>query len=130
VANNRFGKNFRLLSNADFQYLKKGSQVSRHGSIRAYYRTSRLDRSETRIGISIPKKAGKGIIRNRIKRLIREKFRLSIYRTLGLDIIFVVSSSVKLTKGDREQENDLIQSVLSILEHVSRSLNNNRKDNE
>jgi len=117
--NGLFGKNFRLLSAADFQYLKKNSHLIKDGSLRAYYYPSRLKGIETRIGLSIPKRIGKGFLRNRIKRLIREKFRLSTYKYLGLDILFVVSGYLKFEKGDREAENRLLESLEKLFQLVA-----------
>ncbi len=53
-----------------------------------YYKKNDLD--ENRVGISVSKKVGKAVVRNRVKRLIKETFRLradSIEK--GYDIVFV-----------------------------------------
>lgn len=46
-----------------------------------------------RLGITVNKKVGKSVIRNRTKRLVRESYRLyENYIPAGLDIVFVARS--------------------------------------
>ena len=85
----RFEKNFRLLSASDFSELKVDSLSFKKPSFIIYYKKNNFNQS--RIGLSVPKKIGKANVRNRLKRLIREYFRQSEYKFLGVDILFVVS---------------------------------------
>jgi len=89
VVDCRFEKIFRLLSTSDFSELKVDSLLYKKPSFIIYYKKNNYNRS--RIGLSVPKKIGKANIRNRLKRLIREYFRQSNYKYLGLDALFVVS---------------------------------------
>ena len=71
VFSKRKMKYLRLKKQADFQRLfKKGQRVS-SPTLTALYRPS----DSMRMGISVGKKHGKSVQRNRIKRLIRESFR-------------------------------------------------------
>ncbi|NEZ47856.1 ribonuclease P protein component [Clostridium niameyense] len=49
-----------------------------------------------RLGISVSKKVGKSVIRNRIKRLIKESYRLSVDDSTikqGYDLVFIARNS-------------------------------------
>ena len=54
------------------------------------------DREKNRIGISVSKKVGNSVVRHRIKRLIRENYRLreQMFNS-GLDIVVVARSAAK-----------------------------------
>lgn len=53
--------------------------------------------SSNRLGITVGKKIGKSVTRNRIKRLIRENYRLlEVYTADGYDYVFVSRSSEKM----------------------------------
>ncbi len=69
---NVFTKEFRILKRSQFQELRKGATVhSRH--FLANILENEL--STSRIGITVTKKVGDAVTRNRIKRLVREYFR-------------------------------------------------------
>ncbi len=85
--------------------------------LRAYYRVTSKKTLRTRVGFSISKKVGNAVVRNRIKRCLKEEFRLSPYREGGLDILFVVSPRIKslLFKRGEEGLNELRQNFNSLL---------------
>lgn len=59
----------------------------------------RVDRPETRIGISVSRKVGNSVVRHRVTRLLRECFRLHENRTeTGLDIVVVARITAKEEK--------------------------------
>ena len=66
-------KYLRLKKQADFQKLFQHGKRAFSASLTMVYRAS----DKTRMGISVGKKHGKSVQRNRIKRLIREAFRLA-----------------------------------------------------
>lgn len=94
MAPNSFEKHHRLLKACDFSYLKVNSQTLSRPWLRVFYSSSRLGSEKTRVGFSVSKKVGKANCRNRVKRILREKFRLSPYKVLGKDILFVVSPNL------------------------------------
>jgi len=64
-------KYFRLKKQSDFQKLfKKGKRAFSPSLTMVYQKSDKMT-----MGISIGKKHGKSVVRNRIKRLIREAFR-------------------------------------------------------
>jgi ribonuclease P protein component len=82
-----FPKSSRILRSADFRHVyDHGFRVS--GSLLAAFCLARPDGAGKtvlgpRLGLTVPKAVGNAVARNRIKRRIREAFRL---RRAGLDI--------------------------------------------
>ena len=66
-------KYLRIKKQADFQRLFQKGKRAHSSSMTVLYRPS----DKMRMGISIGKKHGKSVQRNRIKRLVREAFRLN-----------------------------------------------------
>lgn len=95
---------FTLLGMDDTISLKKNYQFSRVyrkgnaacGKYLILYCLRNRDR-DLRLGITTSRKVGKSVVRNRIRRLIRENYR-SIESKLikGFDVVFVVRSSDRL----------------------------------
>ena len=73
--NLRFPRTARILKSADFRAVyDKGTRVT--CPIFAAFCLERADTSGVRIGLTVPRAIGKAVVRNRIKRRIREAFRL------------------------------------------------------
>lgn len=106
MANSRFEKKFRLLSANDFSELKIDSLSFKKPSLIIYYKKNSFN--QTRIGLSIPKKIGKSHDRNRLKRIIREAFRQSPYKFLGVDILFVISWNRSISGESAEYKEDIL----------------------
>jgi len=96
VSNRTFLKNQRLLSAADFSFLKDGSEMTWAPYLRIFYKKSRVESTLTRIGFSVSKKVGNAVVRNRYKRVLREIFRHSDYQNLGIDALVVVSPKISI----------------------------------
>lgn len=86
-----FGKHYRLLNSTDFQYMREESKCFKTPFIRAFYKDSRVASSKTRVGFAISKKVGNAVRRNRIKRILKEIFRLSAVKEQGKDMVIVIS---------------------------------------
>ena len=69
-----FPKQYRLLRRLDFQLVYKQGQRRSASLCTVFYRPNGL--AATRLGITAPKRLGTAVLRNRIKRRIREIFRL------------------------------------------------------
>jgi ribonuclease P protein component len=72
---NRFTKADRLLKRSDFVALSSnGTKINNKHFVLIYSKTKN---QKSRLGITVTKKVGKSVIRNRIKRYCREFFRLN-----------------------------------------------------
>ena len=122
----QFTKKSRLTSLKAFQNLREDSCCLKTKFIRAYYKESLDDCCATRIGVSVSKKVGSANIRNRLKRLIRENFRLSGAREKGVDVLFVTSpflfkfgkTDVGNLKGRELVFKRCVSEILSKLERI------------
>ncbi|MBT3234748.1 MAG: ribonuclease P protein component [Bdellovibrionales bacterium] len=109
-----FGKEHRLLSKKDFSYLRDRSRRVSTSTLLIYYKKSRVGESATRLGISISKKVGSAVRRNRLKRLIREFFRTSNFGHMGKDILVVVSPRL-LKEEDYNKVGSYLNKMMSRL---------------
>jgi ribonuclease P protein component len=87
-----FPKSRRLLSNRGFkQVIESGSRAG-DGLLVVYACPNGLDYS--RIGISLGRSCGRAVVRSRLKRLIREAFRLNSDRIpTGFDYVVLAGSN-------------------------------------
>ncbi|MBK4765430.1 MAG: ribonuclease P protein component [Pantoea sp. Brub] len=103
-----FSKNLRLLHSSDFQFVFQNPKCVRSAQIIALGRFNRF--KYPRIGISIAKKRVKlAHERNRIRRLIKESFRLYQYKLPLMDFVIIVK------KGTINLNNDILLNVLEKL---------------
>ena len=96
-----FKKSQRLLKPRDFSYLHSKSKRSASKLFVAYYKITQIEGStNSRLGISVSKKVGNAVFRNRIKRLIREEFRKNNIRNASLDILAVAKKNADFKNFD------------------------------
>ncbi|MBS3809243.1 MAG: ribonuclease P protein component [Desulfobacterales bacterium] len=88
----------KLLKRPEFLNLsRQGNSVHNRYFVIAY-RLNRLDRS--RLGVTVTKKIGNAVVRNRIKRIVREYFRLNRHRLAGnLDINVIAKKGAAHLSG-------------------------------
>ncbi|MBC2582652.1 ribonuclease P protein component [Clostridium sp. DJ247] len=81
-------KDCKLRKNIEFRAVyKRGKSFSNQLLVLYIYKNKK---STNRVGISVSKKVGKSVIRNRVKRLIKESYRLNNYNLkTGYDLIFI-----------------------------------------
>lgn len=102
-----FPKDERLKKQEDFlRILREGRPYSLSKNFVVYIRKGAEKR---RIGISINKKVGKAVVRNRIKRLIREIYRLHRpYLREDIEMLIIVKPGENLKDIDFYKVKDML----------------------
>ena len=122
-----FAKSKRLVRNGQFKdILGRGLRVS--DKVLTLY-MAKNDCGHSRLGVSVGKFWGSAVVRNRIKRLLREAFRQSQDRIpAGFDYLLMISrSSGKLDKSSAKEAvrqltfEQVRASFLSLVKQASRS---------
>ena len=87
-------KAYRIKKNSDFQKIyKKGKSVANRQFV--VYTYKNRDLKHFRLGISVSKKLGNAVTRNRIKRAIRENFKVHKQNIIAKDIIVIARQPAK-----------------------------------
>lgn len=83
-----FPSTAHLRRGADFRRVYDRKCKAADGTLLVFI--DRSPQAETRIGLSVSRKHGGAVVRNRLKRLLREAFRLSCDRLpAGLDLVVI-----------------------------------------
>ena len=116
-----FSPQERMLKRSDFlECFAKGRKKSSANFI-IFYQVRRVD--YPRIGITVSKKVGNAVRRNRMKRLLREFFRLhKAFFLPGLDYSIVVKKRCSLNTL-----NDVVRELIPLLLRVRKSGNFKQK---
>jgi len=89
----KYAKDYRLLSPDAFRYVFEKPKKISGEAIDFYIRKN--DLQHARLGLAVPKRSLKSaVMRNRVKRRLREQFRLSAASLGGYDIIAMVRPSM------------------------------------
>jgi ribonuclease P protein component len=89
----RFPKNYRLTKAREYQYVFASPYKSASRNITILARSS--GRHHPRLGLIVSKKCTrKAVVRNRIKRIIRESFRHQMARLPAVDIVVITRSGL------------------------------------
>ena len=112
-AGHRFLKDMRLRRRSDFLEIQQTGKVvrGRHFLVIVSL-TAPQSISRGRIGITVSKRVGKAVTRNRLKRLVREYARRHPSMTHGIDVVVVAKRSAATL-----QSYDEVAAELSSLQH-------------
>jgi len=104
-----YRKSERLRKNSEFTATMKGKRLSRDG-LSLFYRKN--DETTFRIGISVGKKLGNAVKRNRLRRRLRDCIgRVLGNRTAGYDLVFVARPELAGSEFDQ-----VLRAVTRVLE--------------
>jgi len=87
---------YRLKANADFQHLRRHGHTLHHPLLVISFLPNSLEHS--RFGFVVGKRIGKAVVRNRIKRRLREAVRLRLQRgeiAQGWDVAFIARRPIR-----------------------------------
>lgn len=103
-----------LRKNNDFQYVYRNGKSYANKYLVMY--VLKNNSNKNRLGISVSKKVGNSVVRHRVKRLIKESYRLheNIFNS-GLDIVVIARNSAS-TISYEEMESALLH--LTKLHHI------------
>ncbi|MBC7263868.1 MAG: ribonuclease P protein component [Chloroflexi bacterium] len=87
-------KRYRLLRNSDFQRVRSKGRLWFHDLVVLYVYPNGLQHS--RFGFSVSKRIGKAVLRNRLKRCMREAIRHAMRHIPGgWDMVFVARGPIR-----------------------------------
>jgi len=109
-----FGKSDRILKRREFVDLSQHGRRCHNRQFIAIIRPARSDRS--RLGVTVTKKVGNAVQRNRIKRLVREFFRLNRHGIAGeWDINIIAKREAAELANDQ-----IVQSLQDLFRRISK----------
>ena len=89
----RITKEMRLRRRAEFVVVQKDGQKLHGRHVLALARKRAAQDDAGRLGITVTKKVGNAVVRNRIKRLVREWMRLHGWVPKGWDMVVVAKDT-------------------------------------
>lgn len=92
----------RIKDHQEFQEVIAKGALKKSKSISMYYFDNTL--GYTRIGISVPKKSGSAVIRNKIKRQIRSICGQLIDFNKSIDVVFIVRKAYNIDNFNETKE--------------------------
>ena len=90
-----FNRTHGLKKDSDFRKVYKHGKSFANRYLVMYILNNKSE--DSRIGISVSKKVGKATIRNKVRRRIKEAYRLNIDENIknGYDIVFIARVAIK-----------------------------------
>lgn len=85
----------KLRKNSEFRAVYRRGKSFSNSILVLYVFKNYKNKDISRLGISVSKKVGSSVVRNRVKRLIRESYRLNKYKfKTGYDFIFIARTTI------------------------------------
>ena len=123
MSNTTFPSTVRLRSSRDFERVYAIKCKAADGVLLMFL--ARNEQAATRIGLSVSKKHGGAVERNRLKRWLREAFRLERHQFApGLDLIAIPLAA------DRASLTAYRQSLLGLVKRLTKRLDRERETTE
>lgn len=91
--------------NSEFRRLYRKGKSEAGGFVVVYYKPNKL--GYNRVGFTVGKSVGKAVVRNRIKRLMRESYRLTEDRLIGSSDMIIVARNRAAGKTYEQISRDL-----------------------
>jgi len=114
-------KRNRIKKNDDFQEVfKKGTSVANRQFV--IYILEKPDQNELRIGLSVSKKIGKAVVRNQIKRYVRQSF-LELKDDLRQNADYIIIARMPTAEMNFQEIKKSLVHVLKISKAFTRKIN-------
>lgn len=111
-------RRYRLKKSAEFQRVRAQKKSWAHPLMVLYVASNDLD--VTRVGISVTKRLGNAVARNRMKRLIREAVRSLLPAVApGKDLVFVARAAA--AEAGHQQVRQAVENLLGRARLIARS---------
>ena len=101
----------RIKKNVEFNKVIEEGQLIKSDSLTLYFLENEL--GYTRIGISIPKKSGHAVVRNKMKRQIRAIIAKDVDLTKSIDIVLVARKQYDVNQFIKT-ETDLVNLIKKV----------------
>jgi len=102
-------KNYRMKKNSQFDYIFKNGKTLKNKQILIFYSKSKS--TKPKMGVVVSKKIGNSVIRNKIKRLLRESVRINILHfNKTYNYIFVARQGIETLSYN--EINDIILKLI------------------
>ena len=112
MLNFKFLKSAKIRKRSEYQPVFKANKRLYSRFFTLYYRLNSLDTG--RLGVVVGKAHARlSVSRNRIKRIVREEFRLSQHELKGIDIVLVAKKSVS-----EDLNNELRPCLIELLKQL------------
>ena len=110
-----FSKNQRLLKRSEFQVILN----SQHKAVTPFLvvKAKKSSTPTSRLGLIVSKKVGSAVVRNRVKRLLRECYRTRDGDTAPLDIVVIARH-----QAGKAQLEDIRQNLQESLKRLARKV--------